>query len=43
MRGKIAVLRDGHPSGVPKDQWAQAGAQGNVITNLISGVLSPQS
>ena len=35
VRGKIVVLRDGPPPGVPKDQWQKAHAQINVLRALI--------
>lgn len=35
LRGKIVVIQDGPPPGIPKSQWAKAQAQGNVIRALI--------
>ena len=36
VRGKIVVLRDGPPPGIPKEQWKKAHAQFNVLRGLIA-------
>ena len=36
LRGKIAVIRDGPPPGIAKEQWNKAHAQFNVLRGLIA-------
>src|SRR5215212_9196254 len=36
LRGKIAVIRDGPPPGIAKEQWKKAHAQFNVLRGLIA-------